>query len=138
MKIVGEQTDASQIPNEPQHTDNLATDTSMDEASKTIQNQDLSALESEILQLNNSLTENEPTKTQPRENTTLFLNGSDDCDDIGESQLMALCSGTFATQFLDNVRIIANLFRSMIMGRCILIRVVFIGKSLILSTLSVL
>lgn len=60
-----------------QHTDNLATN---DEASKTIQNQQLSALNSEILRLDHSY-ETAPTKKQTA-NTSSFLNESGDCKDI--------------------------------------------------------
>lgn len=93
--------DGFQMETESQDSENIVTNISMDESSKTMNNQDLSALESEILQLNNSLTETEPTKTQYKENSTLFMDGSGENDEIGESQLMALCSGTFATQYLD-------------------------------------
>lgn len=59
----------------------------------------ISALESEILQLSN-LTDPESNRTN---SSKLFEERDGDYDDIGESQLMALCSGSFATQNLENV-----------------------------------
>lgn len=85
---------------------------SLDEASKTMNpreadgpiadsqsESELQCLESEILKLNGSSTDIESSR---KENSTLFLDGNEN-DEIGESQLMALCSGSFATQYLDKV-----------------------------------
>lgn len=58
----------------------------------------ISELESEILQLS-SVTDPESNKKE----TTKLFDEFDGNDDIGESQLMALCSGSFATQNLDKV-----------------------------------
>lgn len=60
---------------------------------------DLSALESEILQLD-SQTNAELNKS---ETSKLFQDSNNDYGDISESQLMALCSGSFATQHPDKV-----------------------------------
>lgn len=62
-----------------QHTDDLAT---KDEASKTVQNQNFSALDSEVLRLSHPY-ETAPTKKQTA-NTSSFLNESGDCKDISE------------------------------------------------------
>ncbi|XP_031632211.1 claspin isoform X2 [Contarinia nasturtii] len=62
------------------------------ESNTTVAN--ISALESEILQLSN-LTDPESNKKDS--STKLFEEFNED-EEIGESQLMALCSGTFATQ----------------------------------------
>lgn len=55
---------------------------------------DMSALESEILNLDNSESNAALNKS---ETSKLFQDNNED-DDIGESQLMALCSGAFVTQ----------------------------------------
>ncbi|XP_055305136.1 claspin [Sitodiplosis mosellana] len=71
------------------------------DASHAIENQskegmNISELESEILQLS-SVTDSESKK----ETSKLFEECDGDYEDIGESQLMALCSGSFATQHLN-------------------------------------
>lgn len=59
---------------------------------------DLSALESEILQLDSEVNAALNKSGTPK----LFPNGNDD-GEIGESQLMELCSGAFVTQFPESV-----------------------------------
>lgn len=59
---------------------------------------DISDLESEILQLNSQV-----NTCSRKESSKLFEMTDGDVEEIGESQLMALCSGSFATQNLDNV-----------------------------------
>lgn len=59
----------------------------------------MSVLESEILQLDNSETNAALNKS---ETSKLFQDNNED-DEIGESQLMALCSGAFVTQHPDDV-----------------------------------
>lgn len=59
----------------------------------------LSALESEILQLSNIA----DPDSDKKETSKLFEQCNEEYGDIGESQLMALCSGTFATQNFENV-----------------------------------
>lgn len=66
---------------------------STDNLSKRLNSEDLFALESEILQLNGSMEQTTENKT---DTTALF--GANDDIEIGESQLMELCSGSFATQ----------------------------------------
>lgn len=72
----------------------------MDDSIKTIGSHDLSALESEILQLNtqanSELNKSEMNRT---ETSKLFEDDKNEYGEIGESQLMELCSGSFATQF---------------------------------------
>lgn len=74
-------------------------DQSFDEPSKAMTSHDLSALESEILQLD-SQTNNELNKS---ETSKLFQGGNNDYGEISESQLMDLCSGAFVTQYPENV-----------------------------------
>lgn len=64
----------------------------------------MSALESEILQLDNSESNAALNKS---ETSKLFQDNIED-DEIGESQLMALCSGAFVTQCPENVSHIEN------------------------------
>lgn len=75
-----------------------STNQAQDESFKTINSHDMSVLESEILQLDNesivALNKSEAPK--------LFQDSNED-DEIGESQLMALCSGAFVTQYPGNV-----------------------------------
>lgn len=71
---------------------------SLDESFKTINSHELSALESEILQLDSEINSALNKSGTPK----LFQNTNDD-DDIGESQLMALCSGAFITQYPESV-----------------------------------
>lgn len=66
----------------------------------------ISELESEILQLSN-VTDTESNK---KETSKLFDECDGDYEDIGESQLMELCSGSFATQHLDKVRRIISIW----------------------------
>lgn len=72
----------------------------LDESFKTTNNDtnDLSALESEILQL-----DNESNVGLNKSETSKFFQDSNADDEINDSQLMALCSGSFATQYPENV-----------------------------------
>lgn len=79
-----------------QCTDDLGKQQTLDESSKSLNSHDLSALESEILQLN--------SPTELSSSKKLFQMDMQNDEEIGESQLMALCSGSFATQNLDKVR----------------------------------
>lgn len=58
----------------------------------------MSVLESEILQLDSESI----VGLNRSETSKLFQDGNED-DEIGESQLMALCSGAFVTQYPENV-----------------------------------
>lgn len=77
--------------------DNQSTQLPTEEGSKGM---NISALESEILQLSN-VTDSE--SNAKKETSKLFEECNEDYEEIGESQLMALCSGSFATQHLDVV-----------------------------------
>lgn len=72
---------------------------SLEKSSNIINSHDLSALESEILHLNSQA---DPDCSR-KESSNLFETINREDEEIGESQLMALCSGSFATQNLDNV-----------------------------------
>lgn len=74
---------------------------SFDETCKTMNSHDLSALESEILQLDSQTNAN--TEMNKTETSKLFEECNNEYGEIGESQLMALCSGEFVTQYPDNV-----------------------------------
>lgn len=62
---------------------------------------DMSALESEILQLDSQMNVN--TEMNKSETSKLFQECNTDYEEIGESQLMELCSGAFVTQYPDKV-----------------------------------
>lgn len=61
----------------------------------------MSVLESEILQLDNS----EPNAELNKSETSKLFQDSNEDDEIDESQLMALCSGAFVTQYPENVQL---------------------------------
>lgn len=75
----------------------------------------ISELESEILQLSN-VTDTESNK---KETSKLFDECDADYEDIGESQLMELCSGSFATQHLDKVRRIFSICHTFLLYKLI-------------------
>lgn len=66
---------------------------------KLFNSEDLFASQSEIVQLNESIDKTPEKKT---ETSTLFDCIHNDDTEIGESQLMELCSGSFATQNVIN------------------------------------
>lgn len=76
-----------------------AANQTLDESFKTINSHDMSALESEILQLDNS----ESNAALNKSETSKLFQDSNEDEEIGESQLMALCSGAFVTQHPENV-----------------------------------
>lgn len=74
------------------------TNQGLDESFKTINSHDMSVLESEILQL-----DSEAIGGLNKSETSKLFQDSNEDDEIGESQLMALCSGAFVTQHPENV-----------------------------------
>lgn len=85
----------------PQLPEVQSANQSFDETCKTMNSCELSALESEILQLDSQTIAN--TELNKSETSKLFQECNNEYGDIGESQLMALCSGEFVTQYPDNV-----------------------------------
>lgn len=79
-------------------TEIQATNQTHDESFKTINSHDMSVLESEILQL-----DSESIVGLNKSDTSKLFPDSNEDDEIGESQLMALCSGAFVTQYPENV-----------------------------------
>lgn len=75
-----------------------ATNLTLDDSFKTMNSHDLSALESEILQLDSEM----GAGLNKSDTSKLFQNSNED-EEIGESQLMALCSGAFETQYPQSV-----------------------------------
>lgn len=91
--------DDNQIAHDISETaENHSTNQALDESFRTINSHELSALESEILQLDNEIN----IGLNKSETSKLFQDSNED-DEIGESQLMALCSGAFVTQNPENV-----------------------------------